>query len=138
MRPGASGDSFLLYAGLTVVAGMLGILGAYVIPTDPGDRLGAFIGVGSAVFSGVVALTVKQRVLSRVQDTPQGVGDVLLALGIAFVLRVTLVALGLVFLKLRKLGPIPFTVGFFGEYFVLQWIEIGYVMAEQRRRRRGD
>ena len=51
--------------------------------------------------------------------------------------RMVLVAAGLVFVARAQWGAVAFTLGFFGVYFPLQWIEVGYVLAETKRRGQG-
>ena len=120
-------DPLPKYAAMTVLVGLLGVAGAWGLPKTAEDRLGAFVGVGAAVFSGALALPLKKRALN------ESVQAALKVMGMVFGVRLVLVAAGL-WLTLRKgAGPVPFTLGFFGVYFALQWIEISYVLAEQKR-----
>jgi len=59
-------------------------------------------------------------------------------LGVVFGLRLVLVMAGLAYVRVKGLSVIPFVAGFFGSYFVLQWVEISYVLAEQNRRSGGS
>jgi hypothetical protein len=124
-------DPFFVHSAMVVAAGMLGLVGAYLLPRSPADRLPAFIGVAAAVFSGVVALSLKRRALKR------SISAALLMLGVVFGLRMVLVALGLLYVIRAQLGQLAFILGFFGVYFALQWIEISYVHAATRRRSPG-
>jgi hypothetical protein len=124
----AGKDPFVFHAALVGLVGVLGVLGAYFLPREPSDRLAAFIGVGAAVFSGAIALPLKQRAMAR------SIKAALAVLGVVFGVRMVLVGAGLVFAKMRGLGMVSFTMAFFGAYFVLQWVEISYVLAEQKRR----
>jgi hypothetical protein len=128
VKPEASGDRFPVYAGMMAGVGLLGVLGAYFLPSEAGDRLGAFVGVGAATLSGAVALPLKQRAVAK------SVQDALKVMGAVFGLRVVLVLVGVWVTQTRGAGAIAFTVGFFGSYFVMQWIEIAYLLAEQKRR----
>jgi len=74
---------------------------------------------------------LKRRAMAR------GLNWTLGMLGVAFGIRMVLVAAGLVYVMKEALRPVPFTVGFFSVYLGLQWIEITYVMAESKRRGRG-
>ena len=55
-----------------------------------------------------------------------------------FALRAVTVAAGLYAIVSRGLGPWGFVVGFFGVYFVLQWVEISYVNAASKSAAGGD
>jgi hypothetical protein len=59
-------------------------------------------------------------------------------LGVVFGLRLVLVAAGLAYVRVKGGSVVPFVAGFFGCYFVLQWVEISYVLAEQKRRGGGS
>jgi hypothetical protein len=124
-------DSFPKYVGMVVGVGTAGLAGAYFLPGTPEGRLSAFVGVAGSVFAGAVALTLKRRALEK------GIKWALQMLAVAFGVRVVLVGVGLVYVMARGVGAVPFTVGFFTVYLVLQWIEITYVLAETKRRSRG-
>lgn len=111
--------------------GALGLCGAFLLPRSPQGRLAAFVGVAEAVSSGLVALGLKKRALAR------SVKGALAVVGQVFLLRMVLVAAGLVYVARAQLGAVAFTLGFFGVYFPLQWIEVGYVLAETKRRGQG-
>jgi hypothetical protein len=121
-------DPFPLHAGLMAVVGLAGVAAAYWVPVPPEARLGAFLGVAIASLTGAVALPMKRRALGR------SIEEALKVLGYVFAVRLVAVALGLWFVIAKGAGPIAFTAGFFGEYFTLQWIEISYLLAEQKRR----
>ncbi len=123
-----SGDRFPIYAGWMAGVGVLGVLGAYFLPAAMGDRLGAVVGVGAATLSGAIALPLKQRAVAR------SVEEALKVMGAVFAVRVALVLGGVWFTQSRGAGAVAFTVGFFAVYFVCQWIEIAYLLAEQKRR----
>jgi hypothetical protein len=40
---------------------------------------------------------------------------------------------GLLMVRAMGAGPVPYTMGFFGAYFALQWIEVSFVLAEHKR-----
>jgi hypothetical protein len=125
------GDVLRKFAAMAVGVGVLGLGAAYVLPGDPQGRLAAFIGVAGAVFSGVLALTLKRRALAR------SVQGALAVVGVVFGIRMVLVVVGLLYVVRADLGTMAFTLGFFGVYFPLQWIEVGYVLAETKRRGHG-
>jgi hypothetical protein len=124
----AKPDPLPFYAGIVAAVGIAGVLGAVLLPQSSAGRLGALLGVAAAASSGLVALPLKRRALRH------SIQSALKLIGVVFAVRAILVAAGLVFVSGRGAGPIPFTVGFFGPYFVLQWVEISYLMAEQKRR----
>ena len=84
--------------------------------------------MGAAAFSGAVALPLKKRAMAK------SVQEALKVLGIVFAVRVVLAAGGLFFVMHRGALPVPFVMGFFGVYFPLQWIEISYILSENKRR----
>jgi len=116
---------------MAVGVGALGLLGAVTVPGTPPQKLATLLGVGLSVGAGAVALLLKRRAMAR------GLNWTLGMLGVAFGIRMVLVAAGLVYVMKEALRPVPFTVGFFSVYLGLQWIEITYVMAESKRRGRG-
>lgn len=117
-----------LYAGLVTAVGALGMVGAALLPQSASGRTGALLGVAAAAASGLLALPLKRRALGV------SVQAALKVIGAVFAVRAVLVVAGLLFVRQRGVGPIPFVVGFFGVYFVVQWIEVSYVLAEQKRR----
>ncbi len=130
-KPGNEGDLFPRFAGMAVGVGALGLLGAATVPGTPQQKLSTLLGVGLSVAAGAVALALKRQALAK------GLNWTLAMLGVAFGIRMVLVAVGLVYVMRAGLRPVPFTVGFFSVYLGLQWIEITYVMAETKRRGRG-
>jgi hypothetical protein len=116
---------------MVVATGVAGLLGAYFLPRSAEARLAAFVGVAGSVLAGAVVLPLKRRALDR------GLNRALVVLGAAFVVRLVLVVAGLMYVVRANLGPLAFTLGFFGVYVVLQWVEISYVLAESKRRGQG-
>jgi hypothetical protein len=114
-----------------VAIGAVGLGGAYWLPRTSEDRLGAFIGMASAVFSGVVALALKKRALAKSLKSAMSM------LGIVFGMRMLLVLVGLGWVMARRWGSAAYVIGFFSAYFALQWVEISYVLAESKRRGNG-
>lgn len=124
----AGSDPFPRYMSLAAGAGVVGLLGAYLAPGSPEGRQSALLGVGASVLAGALALALKRRAAAR------GLNWALGMMGVAFAVRMVLVGVGLAYVIRAELGPLPFTVGFFGVYLVLQWVEISYVLAEAKRR----
>ncbi|MBI3184468.1 MAG: hypothetical protein HYZ28_20220 [Myxococcales bacterium] len=113
-------------AALAAVA-LLGTALAF-LATQPDARFPALLGVWLSALGGLAALLLKR--LAK----PKPIPSALKVLGASFALRLLLAAAGL---ALVRSHPYAFAAGFFGIYFTLQWVEIGYVLAEQRRGRGG-
>ncbi|HVG62778.1 MAG TPA: hypothetical protein VNA24_29700, partial [Hyalangium sp.] len=58
--------------------------------------------------------------------------------GLVFGFRAVTVGAGVYVMVTRGFGPWGFVIGFFGVYFVLQWVEISYVNAASRSAAGGD
>lgn len=119
------------FAAAAAGVGLVGLLAALLLPREPEARQAAALGVVSVVLTGVLALVLKRRALAR------SLKVALAVVGVMFGVRLVLVAAGVVYVARAGLGVAAFTVGFFGVYFVLQWIEIGYVLVEAKRLGRG-
>jgi hypothetical protein len=112
---------------MVVAVGLLGVLGVQVFARVQADKLVAFAGVALATLSGAAALSLKRWALAR------SVRSVLGMVGVMFCLRLGLVVAGLAYVRVKGASVVPFVVGFFAVYFVIQWVEISYVLAESRR-----
>ncbi|QRK11880.1 hypothetical protein JQX13_18575 [Archangium violaceum] len=129
---GHGADIFRKHSGLAAAAALVGLALAAFLPKDAESRQAAFIGVGLAAVTGVVALLLKRRAVSR------DLNAALKVVGVVFGMRAVGVVLGLLWVVQRGLGAVAFVAGFFGTYFVLQWIEVSYVMAASRDAAGGD
>jgi hypothetical protein len=118
----------LLAAGVVVV----GMALAAGLPQTAEHRWSALWGTGLAGLTAVVSLPLKRRAVQK------SLNAALKAVGLVFGLRAVAVAAGLYAMVTRGLGPWGFVVGFFGVYFVLQWVEISYVNAASRIAAGGD
>ena len=125
------GDPLPWYLSGVVAVGVVGAAAAYGVPKDQAGRMAAFWGVSGATVTGAVALSLKKWALSR------SVRTVLAVTGALFAVRLAMAALGVAYEAAKGRSPVPFVVGFLGAYFVLQWVEISYVLAESRRRGSG-
>lgn len=125
-------ETFRKHAGLAVVVVAVGLVLAAFLPREAESRQAAFIGVGLAAVTGAVALVLKRRAASR------DLKDALKVVGVVFGLRAVGVVVGLLLVVQAGLGAVAFVAGFFGTYFVLQWIEVSYVMAASRDAAGGD
>lgn len=120
--------AFGRYAGWVALAGALGMVAAFLVGRTPEERQAALLGVALATGSGVAALWLKKGAAER------SVNHALGTVGVVFAVRLVLVAAGLLYVMRTGRPEMAFVLGFFGEYFALQWIEISYVMAELKRR----
>jgi hypothetical protein len=121
-------ERFWVYAALAAGVAAAGFAAAALLPHTAEGRLAALVGVGAAALSGVVALPLKRRAVAVSMKAA------LMAMSAVFGVRVVLVAVGLVWVLDQSGQAIAFTLGFFGVYLVLQWVEISYVVAERNRR----
>jgi hypothetical protein len=118
----------MVAGGVAVVALAL----AAGLPQVPETRWSALWGAGLAVLTGVVSLPLKRQAVRK------SLKAALKAVGLVFALRAVAVAAGLYAMVSRGLGAWGFVAGFFGVYFVLQWVEISYVNAAARIAAGGD
>ena len=102
------------------------------MPGQVGWGRGMPLGVGLAVGTGAVGLWRKRRALRR------DMAAALLVVAMVFGMRAVAVVVGLVWVVRHGWDPVAFVAGFFGTYFVLQWIELSYVMAASRSAAGGD
>lgn len=129
---GGGERSFRTYAGLSAGVAVLAVGLALWVPGQLGWGRGALLGALLAVGSGAVGLLLKRRALRR------DMVAALMVVAVVFGLRAALVVVGLVWVVRREWDVVAFVAGFFGTYFVLQWIELSYVMAASRNAAGGD
>jgi hypothetical protein len=125
-QPSAEG-LFRRYSIRVAGVGVLGLLATLLFPRGSADRLGALWGAGAAVLSGFLGIWLKRRM------SQEGIEGALHTLGVLFGLRLLLVGAGIGWGRWQGAGTTGFVAGFFALYFVLQWLEISYVLAEQKR-----
>jgi hypothetical protein len=128
----AGGDAFGWHAGLAAGVMAVGLVLAAWLPRTAEGRQSALVGVALAAVSGVVALWLKRRAVQK------DLKAALKVVGVVFGLRAVSVVVGLLVVVQRGLEAVAFVAGFFGLYFVLQWIEVSYVMAASRDGAGGD
>jgi hypothetical protein len=95
--------------------------------TRGAERNAALWGIAGALVTGVAALFLKRWAVAR------SLGAVLGAAGAIFGVRLLLLSGGIAVASSKHVGVLAFAAGFFAVYFVLQWLEIGYVSLEMRR-----
>jgi len=113
---------------MVVGVAVAGWIAAWLLPSGHAAQEAAFLGVAAAAFSGALALTLKRWALSR------SLQAALMMMGVVFGVRLLLAVAGLAYAKVKNASPMPFVAGFFATYFVLQWVEISYVVSESKRR----
>lgn len=122
---------FAFYALMGVAGSALGALVVSSVPTPEASRQAAWLGVALATASGALALLLKRWAMSF-----NGLGALnsgMKAFALAMASRVVLLTVGLWFVASRGEGALGFVAGFFGVYLVQQWLEISYLLNEQKR-----
>ncbi len=115
------------YVAILLATGAAGIGGSYLLANPGPDRAGAGAGVAVSVLIGVFALYLKQWAIQRSLKMS------LALIGILFSARLIVLAVGLGCSRAFGLNGVAFAAGFLSVYFVVQWIEIGYLTSEQNR-----
>ena len=121
------------WAALAGVAGLTAaafVTAAWV--ATGASRGSAQLGILLVGGSSLLALELKRRALAR-RSLP-GVLGVVVGL---FALRVGLVLGGASWARAHHLPQTAYVVGFFAMYILLQWVEIGFVVAEAKPPGRG-
>lgn len=113
--------------GMVAAIGLVAFAGGSLLAKSQLDQQAAWIGIGAATASGFLSLFLKRRALRRSLKTA------LVIVGVMFGIRLVLVALGITFLTFSGANTLAFVFGFFAVYFVLQWLEIGYVSSAAKR-----
>lgn len=129
---GRGGEIFWTHAGLAAGTGAVGVALAFVLPRASESTRAALIGVVLAAGTGAVGLALKRRAVRK------DLTAALKVVGLVFGMRAVGVGVGLWWVVDRGLSAVAFVVGFFATYFVLQWIEVSYVMAASRDAAGGD
>ena len=117
-----------LYLQITLAVALAGVLAAAAFTKSDSDRFAALLGVCLSAASTPAALYLKRWAVEKSLKAS------LTILGIVFAIRLILVSVGLMLVLWSKAGLVAFTIGFFGIYFLLQWVEISYLLGERNRR----
>jgi hypothetical protein len=125
-------DRLSYYAGFVVAIGAAGLFGAAFLAKTPEARLGAFVGVATSLFAGLVALSLKRMALKK------SLQWALAMIGVSFGVRAVLVLVGLFGVLAKQGSVMGYILGFFSVYFALQWVEVSYVLDAQKRQGRGS
>ena len=115
---------YLRWLALTALAGAA-IAGG--VPLASSEKTGALIGVAGAAGCGLLALYLKRWATER------SLKDTLWMVTILFMVRLIVLGAAISAARPAGYGLVAFLAGFFGVYFVLQWIEIGYLARERNR-----
>jgi len=110
-----------------LAAAAAGLAGSYFLAKPGPDRAGARAGVAASALLGLLALYLKQWAIER------SLKSSLAIVGILFAVRLIVLATGLGFSRSLGLNAVAFAAGFLGVYFVVQWIEIGYLTNQRDR-----
>lgn len=121
-------QQFARYAAVVAACGLLGWGAAVSFAKLPAERDGALVGVALMVGTAFLSLWLKRRAVER--NLTAALGAVVAVFSVRLVVLVAAVLLG----QRAGLSMLAMVVGFFGEYFVLQVVEIRYVLAVHGRR----
>jgi hypothetical protein len=124
------GFSFYVALSAAVATGAAAVVA--LAPLTSSSRGAAWFGVALAAVSGAFALVTKRRAMS-VQGL-SALSSGMKAFASVMVLRVVVLGAGLAWVARHTDGAFPFVVGFFSVYLGQQWLEVSYLMSEQRRR----
>jgi hypothetical protein len=122
---------FSFYAAVSAAIAATAALVVPLVPASNDARTAAWLGVGLATASGMIALLLKRRAMST--DGLDSLTSGMKTLGAVMAMRVMLLVIGLVWVARHSEGALGFVVGFFGVYLGQQWLEISYLLTEQKR-----
>ncbi len=122
----------LVYVQFLLATTVVGVLASYALAKEGSDRTGAFAGVACSASLGLLALYLKQWAIERSLKASFAM------VGTLFVLRLIVLAIGIGASRLLDFNGLAFAAGFLSIYFVLQWIEIGYLTSERNKAKREE
>jgi hypothetical protein len=115
------------YVEVLLATAAAGVAGSYWLAKPGPDRAGAWVGVAASALLGLSALYLKKWAIQR------SLKSSLAMVGILFAIRLIVLAVGLGLSSSLGLNGVAFAAGFLCVYFVVQWIEIGYLTHERNR-----
>lgn len=118
---------FARYAAVVAACGLLGWAVARFL-VDPAERTAALIGVGTMIPTAFLSLWLKRHAVER------GLQLALAAVVAIFFVRMVVLTVAILLGMRAGLSPLAMVFGFFGEYFVLQVVEIRFVLAVHGRK----
>ena len=122
---------FSFYAGVSAAVAAAAALTVAVVPASDASKGAAWLGVALATASGTIALLLKRRAMSS--DGLDALTSGMKTLGLVMSMRAVLLMAGLLWVARHNDGAIGFVCGFFGVYLGQQWLEISYLLTEQKR-----
>ncbi len=122
---------FSFYAGVSAAAAATAALVVAWVPASDVSRDAAWLGVGLAAASGAIALLLKRRTMAS--DGLDALTSGMKTLALVMSMRAGLLTGGLYLVARQNDGAIGFVCGFFSVYFGQQWLEISYLLSEQKR-----
>jgi hypothetical protein len=118
---------------LVLVSGAMACGVALALALAEPVQTAALWGAGVATFFGLAALLYKARSTESLGVGAAAVKELLSSQVVTLGLRVTAVLLGGFAVKQRGLEPIAYVLAFFGCYVAQQFIEMRFVLAENKR-----
>lgn len=118
--------SFWAHVAVELTVAGAGVALALWLPEALEARRAALVGVLLAAGTGTVGLVLKRRAVRR------DLASAFKVVGLVFGMRALGVGVGLVAVVRQGWSAVGFVAGFFATYFVLQVIEMSYVMAASR------
>lgn len=122
---------FSFYAGVSAAVAAGAALVVALVPATDASRGAAWLGVGLATLSGAIALLLKRQTMST--DGLDSVTTGMKTLALVMSMRAVLLGAGLYWVARHNEGAMGFVCGFFGVYLGQQWLEISYLLNEQKR-----
>ena len=122
---------FSFYAGLSAVTAAVAALVIAFVPAPVASREAAWLGVALATASGAIALLLKRRAMAS--DGLDALTRGMTTLGLVMSMRAVVLTLGLYWVAHHNEGVLGFVCGFFSVYLGQQWLEISYLLTEQKR-----
>ena len=124
--------SFSSYAAVSAAAASVAALVVALVPASESSRNAAWLGVGLATLTGAIALLLKRRAMAT--DGLDALTTGMKALGLVMAMRAVLLTAGLVWVaRQHEPSALGFVAGFFSVYLGQQWLEISYLLTEQKR-----
>ena len=118
----------LRYVEVVLGVTLLGGAVAYAVARDGSSRRGAMLGVAMSASSALWALYLKRWAVEKSLKAALSIA------GIVFLVRLIIVSVGVIIVPSFDAGVVAFIAGFFGSYFVFQWVEISYLLKERNNR----
>lgn len=109
------------YLQAWVATAAVAAAGSYFFANPGPSRLGALAGVGSCAALGLLAIYLKRWAIQR------SLKSALAVVGILFGVRLIALCAGIGLARSMGISAVAFAVGFLSVYFLVQWLEIGYL-----------